>query len=279
MSERVLCSFVAVLSHQGLAPATIRTYLAAVRHAQVVRGLPEPREQSTLPCLRLMQGGVRRNRAQRGAPPSKQRLPITPPILRQIHVSWGEGHDNRMLWAAALSYFFGFFRAGEKTVPSATSFDPAVHLAWGNVASDREYSPSVIHFYLKCSKTDQFSQGVSVYLGATDNDLCPVAAILEYVAIRGDSPGPFFRFADETPLTKARFISRVRDALTRAGFPCQNYAGHSFRIGTATTASAAGIEDSTIQALGRWSSTAFLTYTRTPRDHLAQLSRSLARTG
>ena len=27
-----------------------------------------------------MQGGVRRDRTQRGAPPSKQRLPITPPV-------------------------------------------------------------------------------------------------------------------------------------------------------------------------------------------------------
>ena len=39
VSEQLLCYFVAALAEQGLAPATI----AAVRHAQVVRGLPEPR--------------------------------------------------------------------------------------------------------------------------------------------------------------------------------------------------------------------------------------------
>ena len=71
-------------------------------------------------------------------------------------------------------------------------------------------------------------------------------------------------------------MARVRDALTRAGYACQDYAGHSFRIGAATTAAAAGIPDSTIQALGRWSSAAFLRYIRTPRDRLALLSASLA---
>ena len=58
-----------------------------------------------------------------------------------------------------------------------------------------------------------------VHMSATGNDLCPVAAILEYVAVRGNSPGPFFRFVDETPRTKARFILHVRDVLTRAGLP------------------------------------------------------------
>ena len=134
MARRMLC-------RQHIAPATICTYLAAVRYAQVVRELPEPREQSMLPRLRLMQSGVHRDRAQRGPRPGRQRLPITPPILRQMHLSWREGHDNRMLWAVALSCFFGFFHAEEMTIPSVASFNPAVHLAWGDVASDREQSP------------------------------------------------------------------------------------------------------------------------------------------
>ena len=41
----------------------------------------------------------------------------------------------------------------------------------------------------------------------------------------------------------------MRQALKAAGYDEEKYAGHSFRIGVATTAAAAGIEDSLIKAL------------------------------
>ena len=89
-----------------------------------------------------------------------------------------------------------------------------------------------------------------MFLG-TSNVLCPVSAILTYVAGRGDTPGAFFRFQSGSPLTKIRFVTRVRSALLEAGIPYQNYSGHSFCIGAATAAAQVGLQDSTIQALGR----------------------------
>ena len=282
MSESVLCAFVAGLAQQGLTPGTIRTYLAAVRHAQIVRGFPEPREQSSLPRLWLLQNGVRRDRAESGRATPRPRLPITPPILRRMraHLVTGSGSgpeqaDGRMLWAASVACFFGFFRVGELTVPARTAFDPRVHLEWGDVTRDGGQPPAWVRIFLKRSKTDQFGRGVAVYVGTTGDELCPVTAILDYVTVRGMTPGPFFRFHDGAPLTKARFMTGVRAALAQAGIPCQQYSGHSFRIGAATAAAEAGVEDSTIQALGRWSSSAFLTYIRTSPTRLAQLSRTL----
>ena len=38
------------------------------------------------------------------------------------------------------------------------------------------------------------------------------------------------------------------------------YAGHSLRIGVATTAAMAGVEDAMIQTLGRWQSAAYVQY-------------------
>ena len=96
------------------------------------------------------------------------------------------------------------------------------------------------------------------------------------MAVRGSDKGPFFKFGNGQALTKSQFTHHVRLALQAVGLPYQSFAGHSFRIGAATTAARAGIEDSTIRTLGRWSSSAFLAYIRTPREQLAPLSMTLA---
>lgn len=42
VTEMLLCRFAASLAKEGLAPNTLKTYLAGIRHTQVMRGLPEP---------------------------------------------------------------------------------------------------------------------------------------------------------------------------------------------------------------------------------------------
>lgn len=259
-----------------MAPATIKTYLAAVRHAQIMRGLPEPRESNSMPRLKLVQSGVRRERAYSAPSTTATRLPITPHLLGLLRpVQSPHSDDERLVWAAASLCFFGFFRSGEITVPSVSAFDERVHLSWGDVSISEDGRS--LRVFLKRSKTDQLMRGTEVFIGATGDNLCPVTAMRDYVARRGSSTGAFFRQSDGTPLTKTRFVDMVRLALARAGVATSGYSGHSFRIGAATAASHAGIPDSTIQALGRWASPAFLRYIRTPREQLAQYSHALAR--
>jgi hypothetical protein len=71
-------------------------------------------------------------------------------------------------------------------------------------------------------------------------------------------------------------VEEIRKLLRALELPEDNYAGHRFRIGGATSAALAGIEDSTIQLLGRWQSGAFLRYIRTPHERLAAMSVALA---
>ncbi len=225
-----------------------------------------------------MQIGVQRDRAGRAIPPSRPRRPNTPSILRQLKYVWlptsdpSDPSDNIMLWAASVLCFFGFFRSGELTLPSASAFNPTVHLAWGDVVVNSTHMPSLVQVHLKRSKCDQLGNGVNVFVGRTGDTLCPVTAVMAYVATRGPHPGPFFQFTDQTPLTKPRFVARVCQALSRAGITDTDYCGHSFRIGVAAAAARAGIEDSTSQALGRWNRQAFLRYIRMDRDDLARFS-------
>ena len=98
---------------------------------------------------------------------------------------------------------------------------------------------------------------------------------LQYLIARGAGPGPLFRFNDGRPLTRNRFVTAVREALTAAGVEKSKYCGHSFRIGAATTAAKRGVEDCIIKTLGRWESTAYLQYVKIPRRQLTSYSRIL----
>lgn len=182
-----------------------------------------------------------------------------------------------MLWAAGTMCFFGFFCAGEITASGVNSFNPATNLAWGDVTIDNPNSPRMMRIYLKRSKADQFGKGAHIYIGKTDNELCHVAVVLAYMASRGSNQGPFFKLKDDTPLTKAKFLHLICDALQEIGLPYMNFAGHSFRIGAATAAAKMGLEDSTICKLGRWNSAAFLTYIKMPQDQLAEFASILAK--
>jgi hypothetical protein len=200
--------------------------------------------------------------------------------MQVIHQSLitSQNPDRIVVWAVAASAFFGFFRLGELLPESPSRFNPATGLAWGDVAVDSHTHPTMIQFHLKVSKCDQFGAGSNIIVGRTESPLCPVSAILEFIKIRGDRTGPFFIDSSQKALSKQKFVSQIREILNSLGLQQDQYAGHSFRIGAATTAAAAGVEDSTIQTLGRWHSAAFLQYIRTPKEHLAALSAVLART-
>jgi hypothetical protein len=172
--------------------------------------------------------------------------------------------------------FSGFLRSGEITIPDTSAYDPSVHLNFNDIAADNPTSPKILRICIKASKTDPFRQGVNIHIGRTENSLCPVSAILNYLIACGTAPGLLFHFNDNTPLTKSKFTAKFRELLVLAGTNSKLYAGHSFRIGAASTAATKGIEDSLIQTLGRWKSSAYLTYVRLPAENLAAPSQRLA---
>lgn len=81
--------------------------------------------------------------------------------------------------------------------------------------------------------------GVSVLLGRTGLDLCPVSAILGYMVRQGAGPGIFFQFEDACN----HLVARKREALKHAAIDADKFAGHSFQMGVATTAAQKGLAD------------------------------------
>ena len=272
-SEKVLLLFVGFLHQQQLAHGTIKSYLAAVRYEQIAQGMGNP-NISTMPQLEYVLKGLKK------ATPasSRRRLPITPDILLRLRQVWQQDpkpHNAKMLWAASCLCFFGFLRSGEIVSPSEKTFDPLTHLCFSDVRVDSHSSPSYLQITIKASKTDPFRQGVTLFVGVSGGSLCPVSAVLNYMVARGSSPGPLFTWDDGRYLTRESFVARVRSALSTAGYRGTDYAGHSFRIGAATTASRCGVQDSLIKTLGRWESAAYTRYIRTAPEVLCKVSKTL----
>ena len=139
-----------------------------------------------------------------------------------------------------------------------------------DVAVDSHTTQSHIVIHLKHSKNDPFGVGAWLHLGAAGQRLCPVAAFLGYLAVRPPLLGPLFLFWDGTTLSKLRLIGSLRQVLREVGVDSSRSSGHSFRIRAATAAAKLWVSNSMIKVLGRWKSSAFTCYMRTPWKQLAQ---------
>ena len=125
-----------------------------------------------MPKLSLVEHGI--HKASHTRPP---RLAIGLAILRQIRALWSPSAEQRetiMLWVVCTTCFFGFFRLGE--LIANTRQDGQNTLQYRDLAINNITSPTMLEIHLRHSKTDHFGAGVSIFLGRSLNDHCPVAA-------------------------------------------------------------------------------------------------------
>ena len=248
--------------------------MSAVRHLHIIHGYENP--LASKPQLELVLKGIRRTKPKSSVPC----LPITLVLLTRIEEGFQKSipskFDITMLRAACLLAFYGFLRCSKFTIPSLQAYNPTHHSSTTDIKVDSHNTPSIITVQIKSSKTDPFGKGATIYLGKGRSSLCPVAAILQYLAIRPSDNGPLFIDHTGKPLTKPAFVTHIKQVLKAVGKKSNAYKGHSFRIGAATTAAACGLEDSTIKTLGRWSSAAFQLYIRASPSDLAQLTSRLS---
>ena len=210
--------------------------------------------------LQLTLKGLKRAKPQA----EDTQLPITPYILRRIKAALDQDPFKPHVVDGLLSGRFRFLMTGEMTSPAEGNFDPKWHVMPVDIAVDSIEHPSFIQVSLKRSKTDQARQGIKLCVGRTHNELCPVAVMPTYLAVRGFDHGPLFKTEQGLPLTRAKLVNLLKSALTTAGIDATRYSGHSFRIGAATTAAANGVSNATIQTLGQRASDAYWRYVCLP---------------
>ena len=269
-SSLTLRYFCAYLS-SSVKHSTIKLYISALHLLHIEHDLPDPTGDI---LLQYVVKGIKREQSS----PPRQRLPITISTLRALKQALHNSStltvpDKRMLWAAFCTAFYGFLRASELCAPGSHSFDPARTLC----LADLTITSSSVHILIKASKTDPFRTTCTITLGETRTSTCPVAALRKYLHCTHLSPGtPLFQFRDRSFLTRTSLTAHLRSLLRSSGTDPATFASHSFRIGAATTAAAAGLPDWQIQALGRWTSDCYMRYIRLPPATLASASVALA---
>ena len=131
LTEKNLCEYMANLAQGDVKRQSIKCYLPAARHLQIMLGQGDPFREK-MPLLEDVLWGIKSEQAKRFPTAQRVQLPITPDVLLRIRQVW-EWHckhpDNIMLWAAWTTCLFGFLRSGEITVPLLQDFDLGAHLA------------------------------------------------------------------------------------------------------------------------------------------------------
>ena len=170
---------------------TIESYLAALHHCQLMAGPTCVAPSFHTPFMNLVLRGIKRVRAHGKQRPS--RLPFTVTVLRRIKTALAQppsSYRSIMVWVACYTGFFGFLRCSKFLVPDGSKFDPSIHLLVADVEFTRGHGQDTFLICIKVAKTDQFSKGAMVALGSTKTDLCPVAALLDYLDKRGGALAP-----------------------------------------------------------------------------------------
>ena len=270
-TENTLIQFATFLA-KTVKASSIKNYLAAVRHLHIRHGFEF--DLKKFHRLQLLLKGIKR---VQGAG-QKVRLPITVPHLKlfyyQLAIPTTTSKDSIMLWAAMTLAFFGFLRLSELTCNSR--FSSEVHLTHTDLSFFPNMNDAIyLSILIKASKTDPFRSGQRITVGRTNQAVCPVVAMRNYLSIKSPPPGPLFTFESGKPLTKADLTAQTRSLLSLAGLDSSEYAGHSYRIGAATSAASVNIPPWLIKVMGRWSSDCFERYVKVPHSVISGVSEKL----
>ena len=251
-----------VQASQQVSYKTLKVYLSGIHLAHIERGLPDPTDSHS---LHLVCRGIRRQQGDS----QRTRLPITINILRLLKEQLRfctryTPLEKRLLWAVFTLAFYGFFRASELLS----------NLTWSHIT----LFSNQMSITLYQSKTDPFRRGQTVHIFANGSSTCPIKAMVCYCNLLGkrNANGSVFKAGKFDPLTQKKLNDMLRYLLQQGGINQSNYASHSFRIGAATTAAAAGIPAWLIKTLGRWNSNAYLAYIRCPSTILSAVPHVLS---
>ena len=278
-----------LIARRGVRAATADCYLSAIRQAHMARGVNPPNMRSEL-VKSVLKGGRNVNTIEDRTEGRPSRLPVTISMMKLIKAELGNSNhsymNKRLLWLVCSLNFYGCFRVHETLARVEGKFDPAftllaedVELKEVNIDGKKE---TLIQLKLKSPKEDRVGRMTYVDVYETGGILCPVRA---YKKWKDTNPPcedglPAFRLDSGVPLTGRKLNAEMKKCLkNHIPYELGTVTSHSFRSGMASLMGELGYSDTEIQAMGRWSSSAFESYIKLPRRKRSEMARDIGRRG
>lgn len=243
-----LAAFLSESADQGRSVSWLGQLLAAVRWSHEQSGHASP---TAHPGVRACMAGIRRSvgvAPNRKAPATVDRL-----SAMVAHIDRDSSIGKRDA-AVLLLGFAGAFRRSE-----LVALDVA----------DLEETDRGLLVTIRRSKTDQEGRGRQVaILPGSRRELCPVAAVREWLAAAEIEDGPVFRSVSRWGRPGAKLSARIVSSIVKryaesAGLEPSEFAGHSLRAGLVTSAAERGAKTAAIRAItGHKSGEMISVYTR-----------------
>ena len=256
ISASKLSKFISFLVARGYKSSSIQSILSGLSYIHVLNDWPNPVSH----CLikKILLGSKRVN------PTPDPRQPITRRILRHIINSasrlFSSKFEHTLFRAMYSLAFHALLRVGEYTVTDTSAHVIKFKALTFQIKGSKIVSCSIKlpHYKhsLEPANLNIQKSGVSI--------ICPVNNLVQYCRLRGSKNGPLFVNEQGTAISSRQFSRALKRSIQDLGLPSHLYTPHSFRIGGASFAQQCNYSEPRIQSLGRWKSSAFRKYLRTP---------------
>ena len=251
----VLLRFIALLGQGPMAYETATNIISSVKSFSSVLDPPSLKVFEGI----LVTASIKGLKAQLSRP-VHQKLPITIDHLIKFHGALDLSQATHLAgWCAMLLGFFGCLRLSNLVPTAQVKFDPLKQLK----RDDIKCVNSAVLVFFKWAKTNQNAKKVSwIPIIPVSDDRFNIKLNFEKLLslVKAPESAPLFTYARDKFHTRFSLVNLLEKCVREAGLAPEDYSWHSFRRGAAVFAYEMGLDDSAVQILGDWSSSAFKRY-------------------
>jgi len=250
-----------------LTAKTITAYLTAIANKHLILGLDS--SEIFNPIGKIMLKGANNLESNSNSNKSNKNI-FSLPLLKILgnNIAKSDWHpfSKQTIWVVALLAFFGSCRIGELLPISWKNFDVKSNLTWKDVIVKED----CIQIHVKSPKTKTKGGEFIDIFEFKGQGCCPVASFKKFkemAAVEGliENNMPVFRLLKGKLLTKNSFNKTINDLLCETTkLIGAKITGHSFRAAIPSMLAKFPelANEGHIMGWGRWSSKAYLNYTR-----------------